>query len=406
MISKIFLSILFSTTSFILWAQTGKLIYPPSIFKKCQAWADSVQNIYYQQDTPSYQAIPQAIGYSISYSIKNAKEKKAILEELDQQIFLLNFQEKYRVAVEKDEFILPYLKTNPEGQIYWKEDSLEFVSTGKASNPNSSIHWYYNLTGRQLKAYYFPKGIEQPTLPATYAYWVGYVDALVDPTVPRLLPYGEHTEERFGRLSSELSRGWSYWSKNRLNNLLEEWRNLRIKRDCGMDKRPLRYAVELAQIAAAAERWDIFLRAHLYVLEERYQVPCKECPQTHMMELEALNIDVPALLLGSLLSIQSKHSHHYFKDHQKLAKALKEAKDKEYILEQVLTMIQEEQLDTYNRYKAAHLYLEYLLEKRHIEDNKANFLEEVKTLKKAIATLPGNLHRNFGFHLMMLSYTY
>lgn len=390
--------------------KTVPLIYPKNVLKECKIWVDSVHSAYNQQITPTFQVTPHGFCKHIFLKFANSK-RAALLKDLQTQITLTEFQKKYIPKISKTSFEILIERSNKNGtpalylRSHWENDSNLVITPPVTNYKNdTTIHWFYTLGENELRACYFPKGIQAPILPASYARLVGYVDALIDPTISRLLPLEDEKNRRFGKFRTELPNGWINWSKKEQSKLLDDWRRLYIRKSCSQDGRPIRYAIELAQIAASANRWDIFLRAHLKILEKRYQKPCVNCIQTHMRELEAIGINVPDLLLGSNLQVQSTSAHRYRKPTKEIARALLECKDKEIILEQLLNMIKDPMLDILNRYLAATLYIDYLIVLHETTSKTTDSTIAISLIQKTIMTLPPILRKKFDFHLKIISH--
>ena len=109
--------------------------------------------------------------------------------------------------------------------------------------------------------------------------------------------------------------------------------------------------------------------------------------KTYIKELEELNINVVNLLLGISLRMENPTKNHYYGNISRLGRAITESKDKKVFEEAILAMIEDNNLDDYNRVSAYFLYLSY---NNHLEDQteQQNNLDKVS---KAVAKLPDYL---------------
>lgn len=163
---------------------------------------------------------------------------------------------------------------------------------------------------------------------------------------------------------------------------------------CSEDDSPRYHAFNITLLAAETARWDVFLRAHLDIMNDNFERAAetnvaKARRSTYIKELEVLDINVLELLLGSSLRVSDAAEGHYWGDIGRIGKALAET-DKPLIFEaKIERMLRDNALDDYNRvlmYFVWHSYLVCLSEKASIDRN-------AKALQKAISILPPYLSR-------------
>lgn len=147
-------------------------------------------------------------------------------------------------------------------------------------------------------------------------------------------------------------------------------RNRRVWGACSMDDSPRVHALDIATLAAESVNWDIFLRAHLDILNDRFDRAsdgsyAQAGRQTYVKELEELDIAVPDLLLGTLLRAENTNEGHYVASANRTGRAISEAKDSEAIADRLLAMIADAELDLYNR---AIIYYAFLNYNGHLDD--------------------------------------
>ncbi|MCD6010191.1 MAG: hypothetical protein K0Q79_53 [Flavipsychrobacter sp.] len=170
---------------------------------------------------------------------------------------------------------------------------------------------------------------------------------------------------------------------------------LQLKRErivvggCSMDRSPRIHAQEIAVLAAETVNWDIFLRAHLDIMNDRFSRVSDGSwawagRKTYIRELEILNFDVITLLMGISLRVGNPSGNHYFASISRTGRALSESKDPILIEQEIASAIQDRQLDDYNRLLMYYLYRHYIY---HMPDIK-NKPENIANLRKAVATLP------------------
>ena len=169
-------------------------------------------------------------------------------------------------------------------------------------------------------------------------------------------------------------------------------RNRRVWGSCSMDDSPRLHTLDIATLAAESVNWDIFLRAHLDILNDRFDRAsdgsyAQAGRQTYVLELEELEIDVPDLLLGTLLRAENTNAGHYVASANRTGRASTEAKEAGAIAARLLAMIADPELDLYNR---AVLYYAYLNYNGHLQDEAVQERNE-KALELALAGIPKEL---------------
>jgi hypothetical protein len=180
-----------------------------------------------------------------------------------------------------------------------------------------------------------------------------------------------------------------YYSKE---TALELKRHRIVVGMCSMDNSPRNHALKIAMLSAETAKWEIFLRSHLDIMNDKFDRVsdgsyAQAMRQTYIKELEVLDINVLDLLLGISLRVENPSINHYNGSIHRLGRALAETKDKRLIEEKMLSMISDHQLDDYNRMLIYYLFLNY----NHSLNNKDNKLANFRKLNAAIKTLPDYL---------------
>jgi hypothetical protein len=158
---------------------------------------------------------------------------------------------------------------------------------------------------------------------------------------------------------------------------------------CSMDNSPRLHAKNIASLSAETHSWDIFLRAHLNIMNDRFDRISDGSyawgrRQTYIKELEILDINVNDLMLGLSLRAYNNSQNHYNGTVWRIGKALSEAKDRLLFEERAITMIKDKRLDEFNRSLVFLLYHTYL---NHLAD-KTEKASKVAILKKNISSYP------------------
>lgn len=146
----------------------------------------------------------------------------------------------------------------------------------------------------------------------------------------------------------------------------------------------------IAVLAAETANWEVFLRAHLDILNDRldhlsdqnsYALNTRE---TYIKELENLGIDVPNLMLGICLRIENPSQNHYYGDVGRVGRALAETGQTEAVEKLLFEAIADAELDDYNRLLAYHLFLSYNLSLKNPAQMTANELRLKRVCKEKI----------------------
>ncbi|WP_207434875.1 hypothetical protein [Sabulibacter ruber] len=173
---------------------------------------------------------------------------------------------------------------------------------------------------------------------------------------------------------------------------LELKRKRQVVGSCSQDTAPREHAVAIAQLSAETVNWETFLRAHLDIMNDRFDRASDGSyawagRKTYIRELEVLDINVPDLLIGISLRLENSGENHYYGNIGRLGRALSESQHATTIESQLLTMIKDKQLDDYNRILLYYLFLNY---NHHLAD-KSQQKTNVTRLNEAVQHLPTHL---------------
>lgn len=147
--------------------------------------------------------------------------------------------------------------------------------------------------------------------------------------------------------------------------------------------------MKIAQLAAETADWSVFLKAHLDIMNDRFDRASDGTyawggRKTYLKELEDLDLDVTDLLLGISLRMADPSENHYFGNIGRLGRALAETKDRTQLEEKILAMIRDTTLDDYNRLIQHYLFLNYM----YYLPAKESRLTDMEKLVAADKTMP------------------
>ena len=170
---------------------------------------------------------------------------------------------------------------------------------------------------------------------------------------------------------------------------LEIKRKRRVFGQCSQDNSPRVHAKNIAILAAETHSWDIFLQAHLNIMNDRFERITDGSyawgkRQTYIKELEALDINVTDMMLGLCLRSFNTSDNHYNGTVWRIGKALSESKDRLLFEEKAKKIMQDDKLDEFNRSLIFLLYHTYL---NHLTDKDERKIK-VTALKKSVDNYP------------------
>ena len=172
-------------------------------------------------------------------------------------------------------------------------------------------------------------------------------------------------------------------------------RSYRVIGQCSQDESPRLHARDIALLAARANSWDIFLRAHLDIMNDRFERVSDgsyayKDRKTYLKELEEINLDVIDLMLGLSLRAYNTSINHYNGTIWRLGWALTESKERDKFEQRVLSMIKDAELDEFNRGLLFILYSSYL---ENLDDIKEANLK-IDSMKNSVTEFPATLKKH------------
>lgn len=128
----------------------------------------------------------------------------------------------------------------------------------------------------------------------------------------------------------------------------------RIMGSCSQDTRPREHARDIAMLAARSHSWDIFLRAHLDIMNDRFARATDGSyawgkRMTYLKELEELDLNITDLMLGLTMRASNVADNHYYGSISRLGRALAESREKEKFEQKAIAMMKDHELDEFNR---------------------------------------------------------
>jgi hypothetical protein len=168
---------------------------------------------------------------------------------------------------------------------------------------------------------------------------------------------------------------------------LELKRHRIVYGQCSRDNSPRRHALNIALLSAETASWEVFLRAHLDIMNDRFRRNsdasyAQAKRQTYIRELEVLDINVTDLLLGICLMAENTGQNHYYGDIFRIGRALSETEHSQEVENRMLGMIRDTTLDDFNRLRMFYLfrnYNYYLNNKTQQHFNNAKLADACKT---------------------------
>lgn len=373
------------------------LIYSETTMKTLQHLVDSLNLKFKRCELNKvFYTKPQTIGHYIQLDTGQIQQAKF---DLENNIPLEAFIQKYPLArVEKNVLLIKYKyadRQNKENIVFHKvglgkEGNLEveFDIEKRPFNQPCKNTWVFQhdekteYSKEEIRGFYFPEEFESKPIPSKYALQIAYADCLIDTTATKF-----KSELKEGWL--DLPKNWQSLTQNNKLKLLNEMRATKVVGGCSMDSRPRTHALNIALLSAETTQWDIFLKSHLDIMNDRFLRISDGSyafggRKTYIKELENLNINVPDLVFGTTLQIENPAENHYFASVGRIGRALAEAKDLEQFKTQLIAMMADPELDNYNKVLAYYMLLNGIHHMENKQDQKAN---EV-SLAQAVNTLP------------------
>lgn len=332
------------------------LIYDKSTMRQLAVIVDSLNVRFRACDlSHPYYSLPQ--GMATLVVIPNDEARRLI----EGGIAIDDYKKRYPESIKDDKLWIT--KTTYTG--YQKKKYIEYSGLPYGWNDEPAIRVEHTrsvdktsgwvVDDDRSRAFYF-NNLTRTELPFEYARLIQYVDCMVDTTGYVYFPDAKSDYRQ--QLDSTSTRSLS--KADRLKLL----RSQKVVGYCSMDSGPRIHAMMICKLAAETAQWDIFLRSHLDIMNDRFERASDgsyawEGRKTYLKELEELDIDAIDLLLGTSLRVENVSGNHYYGSISRVGRALSDASDKEGLERRMLRMISNENLDPYNRLLIAYVFSNY-----------------------------------------------
>ena len=301
---------------------------------------------------------------------------------------------KYRYKNYHDQRVVEYSEIDPASdygsEITRPESALPYEKEFGGSWL-FDYHQKSEYSREYITAFYFPKNLQTAPLKHVYCQQIAYADCLIDTTAEKFLKNAKTGDP-------ELPENWQSSSLKKKQKLLQKMRSTRVVGFCSMDSRPREHAINIALLSAETTNWEVFLRSHLDIMNDRFDRMSDGSyawaqRQTYIRELEELNINLKDLLLGITLRIENPASNHYYGSIGRIGRAIAEANERGEFEKQILAMIEDNELDDYNRLIAYFLFNNY----SYYLTDKAEQKNRQEKLKVSVTKLPDYLTEKIRF---------
>lgn len=378
------------------------LIYSEGTMGKLGHIVDSLNLKYKTCDfNKVFYSKSQTIGHIVHLDSVNVIEAK---RDMDNNISFDAFVKKYpKATIDTNALLVKYKYKNYDDKevVEYSEVSLNNYYNDEIVKDNNNnlyeknvantwVYRYYEKSSyseASISAFYFPENFKSIPINLKYGRKIGYSDCLIDTTSTKFL---KEIDEGW----VDLPKGWQNLSLQKKEKLLTQMRSTRVVGGCSMDSRPREHAMHIALLSAETINWEIFLRAHLDIMNDRFERMTDGSyafaqRKTYIKELEELDINVTDLLIGISLRTENPVTNHYYGSIGRLGRAISESKNKTEFETLILSMIEDDELDDYNRVLAYFLFISY---NNYIED-KTEQSNNIEKLKISISKLPAYLKK-------------
>lgn len=385
---------------------TNGLIYSEETMVQLAKIVDSL-NLKYKtcELNKTFLSKAQAKGHYIELSKGNLEQAR---KDLENNISFEAFLDKYpKSEVKKNILIVRF-----EYENYKDEKIIEFSEIKLSNGYGVDLTFSENLdqyrgelinswvfkhfkkreySDKSIKAFFLPDGIKTEELPYRYANMIGYADCLIDTTSTKIRENAKPGYEG-------MPDNWQQLSQKKKRRLLEKMRNTEVIGMCSMDSSPRDHAINIAVLSAETTNWEVFLKAHLDIMNDRFSRVSDgsyawDARQTYIRELEELDINVHDLIFGITLRIENAADNHYYGSIGRTGRALAETENRELIENAMLRMIEDDQLDDYNRALIYFLFLNY----NHNLQDESIQEENITKLKLSVDYLPSYMSSQISF---------
>jgi hypothetical protein len=367
------------------------LIYSESTMNQLSAIVDSLNLMYKTcESNKAFYSIKQGRGHIITLNGgKSTQAKWDIANKISFEDFIVKYPE---VEVKKDLLLIRDEREGYNGKRSLRYKEISFTGRGEWLRFDEDVKyydslasvssWVYDKSMGNLRAVFFTEKFKSQPLSEKYARMIGYSDCLIDTTTTKF-----NKDAEYGSVG--LPENWRDLSYIDKVLLLEKLRSTLVMGGCSMDRSPREHAINIAIVSAEAANWEVFLKSHLDIMNDRFDRMsdgsyAQAERQTYLRELEALNINVKDLILGICFQIDNAAENHYNGNIMRVGRALSESSYKEEIESTILSLIEDQELDDYNRAIGYFLFQNYNYHEKDEAIKKVN----TERLKASVSALP------------------
>jgi hypothetical protein len=347
----------------------------------------------------------QAIGHKLELKKNDIKSAK---KDLENNISLEKFLKKYPgTKLTKNILIVQFkYKDYEENDVMQfteirldNDYGLEFRFDENLNkyNPKNLGNWIFKYSAKSsysdeyIDAFYLPNKMESKKIPLYYSKMIGYADCLIDTTSTK---FKKDLESGW----VEIPQNWKSLPSTKQAELLNKLRSTRVVGSCSQDSSPRRHAINIAMLSAQTQNWEVFLKAHLDVMNDRFERISDGSyawagRKTYLKELEELHIDVLDLIIGISLRMEDPAINHYYGSIRRIGRALTETNNKSRVEQQLFSILTDTELDIYNRVLGFYIINNYY---HNLEDKNEKLRFQTK-LEEAVKSLPKELYSQIEF---------
>lgn len=375
------------------------LIYSEKTMSKLEQIVDSL-NLKFKvcEFNKVFESKMQTVAHIIRLDSNNIKQAK---KDMTDNISFERFVEKYRNAVIDKNILVVKYKYEDDGNEMVEFSAVELNSDygleirrrnkNKLYNKPVKNSWLFDYneeseySKESISAFYFPDDFKTIPLSLKHSRQISYSDCLIDTIATK---FKDNPKEGWVQLPGD----WRALSVAEKKNLLDEMRSTKVIGGCSQDSRPREHAMNIALLSAETTNWEIFLKSHLDIMNDRFERMSDGSyayaqRKTYIRELEELNINVVDLLIGISLRMENPAKNHYYGSIGRLGRAISESRNKADFKREILSMVEDKDLDNYNRVLAYFLFLNY----NHYIDDKTEQDANSKLLEESVRKLPSYL---------------
>lgn len=361
-----------------------------------------------------FYSIPQTVGSYIRLKKNKDLAKKLMTENISFEDFKATFPE---AEISENNIILANEERDRDNQLYYTYSCIGGSSSYYTPQIKKALRkdgnyktegWVFEESSDYLKIFYLATPVKSMPLTPLYSNMIQYADCLIDsnhtifledatsqswdekdmPAIQKLLSYLKEKADSLGKTSPTITKDKTYQKlyaaalleikagkyNPKMEHHIEQFSNaedqLLVKRShvvigfCSHDDSPRLQAQEIAILSAQTQKWEIFLRAHLNIMNDYFARRSDNSMQmarrkTYIRELEVLDINIIDLIFGITLRTNNSSPNHYYGSVNRLGKAISEAVQKDDFEKAMLNAIENEKLDLFNRYLFKNLWYSF-----------------------------------------------